>query len=315
MCRGAFELVAFMKVLQVGHCTLSNIEVHSLVKQELAALQPRHDKMMADIANVPTKDRVTMDRQLESGRQTVEYLERCYSVISKVDEVKAQRFLDGASDYDLSEDQVVQLLNFAPTDPVFLDAFCPGLLEEDQDRLVALVQEHLLGTHSQASGTGAGDVPEPVDSLTLPTPIADADTQTAAPAPPTAAASALPAHVAVVVAPESVAPPSALAASVIPSAPTSSTRSAAPTENLQQPAVASVAPAHVASAAAPSDDAAHTAPADSADSVVPADALGQPPGERRTPKAKARGSRKSAPEGGRGAGKKRRRVAVDGDGT
>lgn len=164
-----------MKVLEMGHCMLSNSEVCAIVKEELLALQPRHDAATKNAAQKPNdqgtsnEEQVSLDRQLECGRLTANYLERCYPAVQRADLARSERFLArvATAGFDLTSEQAVQLLNFAPTEPFMFDGLCPNLSDEHMDELTALVQEHLLPSDSSepvpvAKGAEEAGVAAPV---------------------------------------------------------------------------------------------------------------------------------------------------------
>lgn len=149
-----------MKVLQVGQAMpLTNHEVFSIVKRELAEHEARREVLEAKrrATGVTNKKISDVEFQINADSRVAEYLQRCYPVVCRSDGDATRSLLAELAKYPLTEQQVVQILNLAPSDPVIYY----GMLKDTVDQLAdgeveyicALVTHHLLG------GPPAGPAP------------------------------------------------------------------------------------------------------------------------------------------------------------
>ncbi|CAJ1338511.1 unnamed protein product, partial [Effrenium voratum] len=94
----------------------------------------------------------------------VDYLERCYPGV-RADAATVERLLAGIADLDLSNDEVLQLINMAPTDMMYLYGLwedCDQRFSEEQlERVCELVKRHLpLPSLQTAPETAAAEATE-----------------------------------------------------------------------------------------------------------------------------------------------------------
>mmetsp|Transcript_74623 Transcript_74623/g.205745 ORF Transcript_74623/g.205745 Transcript_74623/m.205745 type:complete len:339 (-) Transcript_74623:58-1074(-) len=149
-----------MKILQVGQYSLTNREVCTIVRQELPALEEKY-RLAKDKPEQGRDSVHTIERRLNSARNVTEYLERCYPAVMRADEEGISKFLAKLADIQLADgeglqsSEVLQILNIAPCDPVFLHGICRDcdrrFTDEQVDRICGLVRHHLLGGPPPAS--------------------------------------------------------------------------------------------------------------------------------------------------------------------
>ncbi|CAK9091045.1 unnamed protein product [Durusdinium trenchii] len=94
-----------MKILQVGPHFLTNQEVYAIIKQELPDLIRRRDRL--DQHLTLRDQREGLQRQLDSDKQLLNYLETCYPGI-QAKRAAIDEFLAGIADLELSDDEVLQ---------------------------------------------------------------------------------------------------------------------------------------------------------------------------------------------------------------
>lgn len=186
-----------MRILAVG-TALTNREVLAIMRDELPSLQEQLAEAIRRGADETSDEFSSVDRQLSCAKNVSEYLERCYPSMRLADEAAISAFLSAAAGFPLTEEEVLQIVNLAPTDPVFFHGIlhnCDARMTDAQiDRLCALVQHHLLG----------GDAPPPEPPPTAPDPVPPAPASESHASQPTS--SKAPVEEAKVKEPESDAP-------------------------------------------------------------------------------------------------------------
>lgn len=135
-----------MKVLQVGASHLTNVEVCELVNQELGQYDAQAGSLSKS-EQVSAKG-LTLHRLRTSARNVILYLERCYPAVRRCTESHLQSFLDEMAEFPLTELEVLQLLNHAAVEPVYVYGLveeCNTKFSEEQvGRICDIVQKHLL---------------------------------------------------------------------------------------------------------------------------------------------------------------------------
>mmetsp|Transcript_76965 Transcript_76965/g.156673 ORF Transcript_76965/g.156673 Transcript_76965/m.156673 type:complete len:169 (+) Transcript_76965:57-563(+) len=162
-----------MKILQVGPHFLTNQEVYAIVKQEIPDLRRRRERL--DQLLTSRDNREGLARQLEADTKLLTWLENCYPAVG-TKRAAVDEFLAGIADLELADDEVLQLINLAPVETMYLYSLCEDcenrFSEEDLQRICDLVKKHLLpslpnvedsgaGTAEVQEGGGAGDAEPP----------------------------------------------------------------------------------------------------------------------------------------------------------
>lgn len=134
-----------MKILQVGPTFLSNQEVFAIVKQELPDLHRRRQRLDQHLTH--RDDREGLSRQLDADTKLLKWLENCYPAVT-AKRANIDEFLAEIADLELEDDDVLQLINLAPVEPMYLYSLCEDcetrFSEEDLQRICNLVKKHLL---------------------------------------------------------------------------------------------------------------------------------------------------------------------------
>ncbi|CAE7378482.1 recA, partial [Symbiodinium necroappetens] len=138
-----------MKILQVGPQLLTNREVYSIVTEELPHLRDR-TRLLDKEEGKARDDREGLRRHLEANERMASYLERCSPLVTKHDNAAVGRFLDGLAELgkkDFADDEVLQLVNMGPIDPLYIFGICEDsdrrFGENDLQQICGLAQQHL----------------------------------------------------------------------------------------------------------------------------------------------------------------------------
>eukprot|EP00439_Symbiodinium_sp_Y106_P070583 s689_g12.t1 len=98
-------------------------------------------------------DREGLRRHLEANERMASYLERCSPLVSKHDNAAVGRFLEGLADLgkkDFTDDEVLQLVNMGPIDPLYIFGICEDsdrrFSDSDLQHICGLAQQHLGAT-------------------------------------------------------------------------------------------------------------------------------------------------------------------------
>jgi len=147
-----------MRIINTSAVPITNFEVYGVLKEEILDLEARAEAFRKD--SVGSRDDTTaIQRETNSARHTVDYLERCYPLVVRTDQRAVSQLLRELSKFPLTDGEVLQLINLAPSDPVFFHGFCreceERFTDEQIDRLCDLVTRHLL----RNEWTPVADVP------------------------------------------------------------------------------------------------------------------------------------------------------------
>eukprot|EP00930_Biecheleria_cincta_P075297 TRINITY_DN62461_c0_g1_i1.p2 TRINITY_DN62461_c0_g1~~TRINITY_DN62461_c0_g1_i1.p2 ORF type:complete len:227 (-),score=43.68 TRINITY_DN62461_c0_g1_i1:315-995(-) len=152
-----------MKILQVGPSPLTNQEVNSIVQQELLDLQHRN-KLLQENPEGSRDDKEGVRRALDSANQVTQYLQRCCPAVRHTGNDAIGRFLVSVADLPFSDDEMLQIINLAPDDPIFFHGLCRDcearFTEDDLTRTCDLVKQHLLRKPASSEAVPIADLPE-----------------------------------------------------------------------------------------------------------------------------------------------------------
>jgi len=164
-----------MRIINTSAVPITNFEVYGVLKEEILDLEARAEAFRKD--SVGSRDDATaIQRETSSARHTVDYLERCYPLVVRTDQRAVSQLLRELSKFPLTDGEVLQLINLAPSDPVFFHGFCreceERFTDEQIDRLCDLVTRHLLRNEwtpvadvpSHEQDTTAADVGAPAEA-------------------------------------------------------------------------------------------------------------------------------------------------------
>eukprot|EP00403_Amphidinium_massartii_P005814 CAMPEP_0178382644 /NCGR_PEP_ID=MMETSP0689_2-20121128/6597_1 /TAXON_ID=160604 /ORGANISM="Amphidinium massartii, Strain CS-259" /LENGTH=186 /DNA_ID=CAMNT_0020002849 /DNA_START=15 /DNA_END=572 /DNA_ORIENTATION=+ len=149
-----------MRILRVSDVALTNHEVYSVVKEELPVHTQRREARAKDQGQ---DDEMSVERLHSSAVQVIEYFEKCYPFMMKVDTAKANDYLSALKDLlasngqDLSREELLSIVNLGAGEAFLYSGICDKFEErfpeDGVDKLCDLVRKHLLGQEisSQAS--------------------------------------------------------------------------------------------------------------------------------------------------------------------
>ncbi|CAE7433763.1 recA [Symbiodinium sp. CCMP2456] len=138
-----------------GLAGVRDAAVYSIVTEELPHLRDR-TRLLDKEEGKARDDREGLRRHLEANERMASYLERCSPLVTKHDNAAVGRFLEGLAELgkkDFTDDEVLQLVNMGPIDPLYIFGICEDsdrrFGEKDLQHICGLAQQH-LGAESLA---------------------------------------------------------------------------------------------------------------------------------------------------------------------
>lgn len=161
-----------MKILVKDNGLLTNYEVQQIIAEDAKLLESSSSSSSSPMGGIPRitkEEEAAIDRRTHFTSAMQKYFDRCYPKMKKLKQAALEAFLVNIERYNLEEDEVVQIVNFMPVEPMFIYGIiqdCDNRYTDQQvEKIVTLIKQHLINgedTRDPIEAGGNGLLSNPV---------------------------------------------------------------------------------------------------------------------------------------------------------